>query len=141
MLNLLPVLKFMVDFDITQCRLAREVIEWDSSPSPAAAIVKEVFEAEPVATRQVVWLLEPFRNPSVTHYTGTMDHLAGRGQLAQTLSTFVHYAFQWSEGNMIFADLQGMLISLSPQLILFRDLQALLDGSVPTQWGSSSLML
>ncbi|KAJ7433580.1 kinase-like domain-containing protein, partial [Mycena galericulata] len=75
--------------------------------SPASGIVKEVVEAEAITTRRVVWLLEPLRNPSVTHYTGTMEHPAGRGQLAHTLSAFVHYAFQWSEGNLIFADIQG----------------------------------
>ncbi|KAJ7720103.1 kinase-like domain-containing protein [Mycena metata] len=36
-----------------------------------------------------------------------MDHLAGQGQLAHTLSAFVHYAFQWSEGAIVLADIQG----------------------------------
>ncbi|KAJ7475381.1 kinase-like domain-containing protein [Mycena galericulata] len=95
------------NFEITKCRLAQEVIESEGAPSPASGIVKEVLEAEAITTRRIVWLLEPLRNPSVTHYTGTMEHPAGRGQLAHTLSAFVHYAFQWSEGNLIFADIQG----------------------------------
>ncbi|KAJ7815375.1 hypothetical protein B0H14DRAFT_2195310, partial [Mycena olivaceomarginata] len=88
----------------TKCRLAQEVVKLEGVPSPASGIVKEIFEAEPIVTRRVVWLLEPLRNPSVTHYTGSMDLLAGRGQLAHTLSAFVHYAFQWSDRNVIFAD-------------------------------------
>jgi hypothetical protein len=36
-----------------------------------------------------------------------MEHPASKGQMAHTLSAFVHYAFQWSEGEVIFADIQG----------------------------------
>ncbi|KAJ7678789.1 kinase-like domain-containing protein, partial [Mycena rosella] len=95
------------NMDITSYRLAQEVIKEDGAPSPASGVTKDIFDAEPVATRHIVWLLEPLRNPSVTHYTGTMEHPTPRGQLANTMSTFVHYAFQWSEGNVIFADIQG----------------------------------
>ncbi|KAJ7442087.1 hypothetical protein B0H11DRAFT_1749404, partial [Mycena galericulata] len=42
---------------------------------------------------RIVWMIEPLRNPAVTHYTGTMEHPAGTGQLAHTLSAFVHYAY------------------------------------------------
>ncbi|KAJ7795330.1 hypothetical protein B0H14DRAFT_2621052 [Mycena olivaceomarginata] len=69
-------------FEITQCCIAKEVISSDGSPSPASGVVKKVFEAELSATRSIVWLLEPSRNSSVTHYSGTMDHSAGQGQLA-----------------------------------------------------------
>ncbi|KAJ7111719.1 kinase-like domain-containing protein, partial [Mycena epipterygia] len=108
------------NFEITKCRLAQEVIKSEEAPSPASGIVKEVFEAESSTTRRIVWLLEPLRNPSVTHYMGTMEHPAGRGQLAHTLSAFVHYAFQWSEGNVIFADIQGVFLLLvhRPSFIL-----------------------
>ncbi|KAJ6550191.1 kinase-like domain-containing protein, partial [Mycena capillaripes] len=44
---------------------------------------------------------------------GTMEHPAGRGQLAQTLSTFVHFAFQRSGGEVIVADIQGSCGRLS----------------------------
>jgi hypothetical protein len=101
----------LADFEITKCRLAQEVIPLDGAPSPASGVVKEVFEAELEATRRIVWLLEPLRNSSVTHYTGTMDHPAGQGQLAHTLSVFVHYSFQWSEGTIVFADIQGIHLS------------------------------
>lgn len=111
------------DFEITKCWLAQEVITSEAAPSPASGIVKEVFEAESSTTHRIVWLLEPLRNPSVTHYTGTMEHPAGRDQLALTLSTFVHYVFQSSEGNVIFADIQGVFSfssfsGLSPSYII-----------------------
>ncbi|KAJ7699165.1 hypothetical protein B0H14DRAFT_2649224 [Mycena olivaceomarginata] len=55
------------NFEITQCRIAKEVISSDGSPSPASGVVKKVFEAELSATHSIVWLLEPSRNSSVTH--------------------------------------------------------------------------
>ncbi|KAJ6545977.1 hypothetical protein B0H10DRAFT_1969814, partial [Mycena sp. CBHHK59/15] len=85
-------------FELTQCRLALEVVKIGGKPSPASGIVPEVFESE---DSNICWLLEPLRNASVTHYTGTMEHPAGTGQLAQTHSAFVHYAFQWSSGGII----------------------------------------
>ncbi|KAJ7306227.1 hypothetical protein DFH08DRAFT_651343, partial [Mycena albidolilacea] len=74
------------DFEITQCHIAKEVINSDRSPSPASGVVKEVFEAESTATHSIVWLLEPSHNSSITHYSKTMDHPAGQGQLVHTLS-------------------------------------------------------
>ncbi|KAJ6580599.1 kinase-like domain-containing protein [Mycena sp. CBHHK59/15] len=150
------------NFEITQCRLAQEVVKVGAKPSPASGVVPEVFESAPATwqnkcagarlwngsvirydtrgevsvdssghlpytghnevdveafphpaiqlyhtTSRIVWLLEPLRNTSVTHYTGTMEHPAGTGQLVHTLSAFVHYAFQFSCGNILFADIQG----------------------------------
>ncbi|KAJ7123035.1 hypothetical protein C8R44DRAFT_621789, partial [Mycena epipterygia] len=116
------------NFEITKCHLAQEVITSEVVPSPASGIVKEVVEAESGTTNRIVWLLEPLRNPSVTHYTGTMEHPAGRGQLAHTLSAFVHYAFQSSEGNVIFANIQGVfllfILILSPAFISSKVLLA-----------------
>ncbi|KAJ6484712.1 kinase-like domain-containing protein [Mycena sanguinolenta] len=119
------------NFEITKYRLAQEVISPDSVPSPASGVVKEVFEAESVADRRIVWLLEPMRNSSVTHYSGTMDHPAGQGQLAHTLSAFVHYSFQWSEGTVVFADVQGSSGRLSTNtmgIIIFDMMTHTPDG-------------
>ncbi|KAJ7196541.1 kinase-like domain-containing protein, partial [Mycena pura] len=106
------------DMAITKIRLAQEVISQDGAPSPASGVVKEVYEAAPATDRSIVWLLEPVRNSSVTHYSGTMDHPAGNGQLAHTLSAFVHYSFQESEGGLVFADIQGMCTN-SMGIIIF----------------------
>jgi hypothetical protein len=102
------ITELSIDFEITRCRLAQEVVKSDGAPSPASGVVAEVYEAEPLTTRRIIWLLEPLHNSAVTHYTGTMEHPAGKGQMAHTLSAFVHYAFQWSEGEVIFADIQGV---------------------------------
>ncbi|KAJ7774456.1 kinase-like domain-containing protein, partial [Mycena olivaceomarginata] len=56
---------------------------------------------------RIIWLVEPLHNAVVTRYTGTMEHPVGTGQLAHTLSAFVHCAYQRSGGTMVFADLQG----------------------------------
>ncbi|KAJ6477984.1 hypothetical protein DFH09DRAFT_1342071 [Mycena vulgaris] len=101
------------NFEITQCRIAQEVVEGDAKPSPASGITSEVWESEPAPTKKIIWLLEPLRNAAVTHYTGTMEHPAGTGQLAHTLSAFVHYAFQASGGDILFADVQGSSSRLS----------------------------
>ncbi|KAJ6461637.1 hypothetical protein DFH09DRAFT_1347998 [Mycena vulgaris] len=98
------------NFEITQCRMAQEVVEGDAKPSPASGITSEVWESEPAPTKKIIWLLEPLRNAALTHYTGTMEHPAGTGQLAHTLSAFVHYAFQASGGDILFADVQDMCI-------------------------------
>ncbi|KAJ6603744.1 kinase-like domain-containing protein [Mycena sp. CBHHK59/15] len=119
------------NFEITKCRLAQEVIPLDGAPSPVSGVVKEVFEAELEATCRIVWLLEPLRNSSVTHYTGTMDHPAGQGQLAHMLSAFVHYSFQWSEGTIVFADIQGSSGRLSTNamgIIIFDMMTHTTDG-------------
>jgi hypothetical protein len=131
----------LADFEITKCHLAQEVIPLDGAPSPAAGVVMEVFEAELEATHRIVWLLEPLRNSSVTHYTGTMDHPAGQGQLAHTLSAFVHYSFQWSEGTIVFADIQGIHLSSFLYFVLISRLiysKVPREDSVQMRWASSS---
>ncbi|KAJ6465673.1 hypothetical protein DFH09DRAFT_957082, partial [Mycena vulgaris] len=86
----------------------REVVEGDAKPSPASGITSKVWESEPTPTKKIICLLEPLRNAAVTHYTGTMEHPTGTGQLAHTLFAFVHYAFQASGGDILFADIQGI---------------------------------
>ncbi|KAJ7869777.1 hypothetical protein B0H14DRAFT_2345959, partial [Mycena olivaceomarginata] len=121
------------NFEITKCRLAQEVIPLDGAPLPASGVVMEVFEAELEATHRIVWL----RNSSVTHYTGTMDHPAGQGQLAHTLSAFVHYSFQWSEGTIVFADIQGIHLSSFLYFVLIYS-KVPREDSVQMRWASSS---
>ncbi|KAJ7199363.1 kinase-like domain-containing protein [Mycena pura] len=95
------------DVEISRCRLAVEVIKDAQQPSPASGSLAR-FEEQPLQMREVVWMLEPLRSASVTRYSGTMEHPIPKGQLALTLSAFVHYAFQFSGDNsIIFADLQG----------------------------------
>jgi hypothetical protein len=95
---------YVEDFEITQLLVVEEVVYEGKAASPASGATLEVLESQP--GNRVVWLLEPLRNAAVTHYTGTMEHPAGTGQLAHTLSAFVHFAFQQS--GMIFADIQGI---------------------------------
>ncbi|KAJ7307951.1 kinase-like domain-containing protein [Mycena albidolilacea] len=97
------------NFEITQLLVVAEVVHKGKAASPASGATLEVLESQPGS--RVVWLLEPLRNAAVTHYTGTMEHPAGTGQLAHTLSAFVHFAFQQS--GIIFADIQGSCGRLS----------------------------
>ncbi|KAJ7641738.1 kinase-like domain-containing protein [Roridomyces roridus] len=95
------------NFEITDVLLVEEVIEDGDAPSPASGVTREIFEAEPEASRRIVWMLEPLRNANVTHYSGTNQHPAGSGQLAHTLYSFVHFAYEESNGTVVFADVQG----------------------------------
>ncbi|KAJ7831330.1 kinase-like domain-containing protein, partial [Mycena olivaceomarginata] len=79
----------------------------------------------------IVWLLEPSRNSSVTHYNMTIDHPAGQGQLAHTLSAFVHYCYQWSEGSIIFADVQGSARRLTTNMMGIIIFDMMTHGHTP----------
>ncbi|KAJ7913336.1 kinase-like domain-containing protein [Mycena leptocephala] len=103
------------NFEITQVLLVEEVVTPGNYPSPASGVTPEVLESS--QDGRIIWLLEPLRNAAVTRYTGTMEHPAGTGQLAHTLSAFVHYAFQHSGGQLIFADIQGSCGRLSTKMM------------------------
>ncbi|KAF7368008.1 Kinase-like protein [Mycena sanguinolenta] len=113
-------LEIAKNFEITQVLLVQEIVGDEKHPSPASGVAREVFEAHP--DDMIVWMLEPLRNAAVTHYTGTMEHPAGVGQLAHTLSAFVHFAFQESRGGIIFADIQashGRLTNKTMGMLIF----------------------
>ena len=107
-------------------------------PSPASGVSIEVLECSAPGGR-IIWLLEPLRNAAVTHYTGIMEHPAGTGQLAHTLAAFVHFAFERSGGEIIFADIQGISSVYCSGSRLMKPYQVLVVDSVPRTWAFLSL--
>jgi hypothetical protein len=82
----------VLDFEITQVLLIEEAVMPENYPTPASGVTREIFES--LQNGRIFWLAKPLRNTAETRYTGPMEHPASTGQLAHTLSAFVHLAFQ-----------------------------------------------
>ncbi|KAJ7853224.1 kinase-like domain-containing protein, partial [Mycena leptocephala] len=78
------------------------------------------------------WLVEGKRVSAVISFTSTLDHKARGAEDSQsdTGHTFAHFAFQYSEGSLVFADLQGTPgpVRGNNGLILFDPMTHTLDG-------------
>ncbi|RDB26567.1 hypothetical protein Hypma_005670 [Hypsizygus marmoreus] len=96
------------NIEFTQCFLAEELLPAGTSPSVASGL--DEFD-DPV--NKIIWFLEPLRHTAVVRWSGTLQHPDHKGKLAQTLAAFVHYAYSYSEGTLVFADLQGSKGTLS----------------------------
>lgn len=105
----------MTEFEFTKCFLVEEVIggPGNKKPSPASGATDEarLNEYDPLdenrSMPKVCWLLEPLRTTSFTRYTGTLKHPNLRGKLGSSIHAFVHYAFEMSSQDLLFADIQG----------------------------------
>jgi hypothetical protein len=59
----------------------------------------------------LTWLVERKRPTTVTKFSGTLVHTSARRDLrSMTICAFAHFTFGFSNNNMVFADLQGMLL-------------------------------
>ncbi|KAK7437693.1 hypothetical protein VKT23_018409 [Stygiomarasmius scandens] len=97
------------DIKVTEFKIAIENISVDGKPSPASGITSEEYES--VQDKQdgyITWLLEPMRNASTTtKWSGTMDHPQHpTSKVGDTLYAFVHFAYQYMDNTLVFADLQ-----------------------------------
>ncbi|KAF8225915.1 hypothetical protein L208DRAFT_1304451, partial [Tricholoma matsutake] len=101
--------------NITECILAKEVMEDGSAPSVPSGI--EALDA--LDDRRIIWFLEPLHQSTVQRYSGTMQHANPTGKMGYTVATFVHYAYQYSEGALVFTDIQGTMSSGQNGMILF----------------------
>lgn len=93
-------------------------MEDGSAPSVPSGI--EALDA--LDDRRIIWFLEPLHQSTVQRYSGTMQHANPTGKMGYTVATFVHYAYQYSEGALVFTDIQGTvkLLSHSLSLIYFK---------------------
>lgn len=89
-------------------------MEDGSAPSVASGVE----DLDALTDGRIVWFLEPLRQSTVQRYSGTMQHANPTGKMGCTVSAFVHYAYQYSEGALVFADIQGAVKLLSPSLSL-----------------------
>ncbi|KAI1791093.1 kinase-like domain-containing protein [Ganoderma leucocontextum] len=96
------------DFAFTSCYLAREIVG-PNGPSKASGISQESWasltEKDPDST--IIWLLEPRRSKSVTRWSGTLAHSKRADKRHSTMGAFVHFAYDWSQQTVVFADLQS----------------------------------
>ncbi|KAF9256429.1 hypothetical protein L218DRAFT_881696, partial [Marasmius fiardii PR-910] len=80
------------------------------------------------------WLLEPMRTGTPKKWSGTLQHPSHQGKLGVTLTTFVHFAYEWSQKTIVFADLQTSLTATSS-----RGKHILFDIMMHTMRGDSGL--
>ena len=115
---------FFLDFEFSQCLLAREIIG-DGGPSPASGISAQDYEVavSAVPNSAIVWLLEPRRSQAVTHYSGTMAYCDWKDKRGLTINAFTHFAYIMSDRALVFADIQckhGILIYSRQSNTYFR---------------------
>lgn len=97
----------------SEAYLAREL---NSDPSVASGL-------SPFHTgKGMTWLIEPKRAKTVIHFSFTLEHRRVREDLrCLTIDAFVHFAFGFSNKQLVFADIQGrdtLSSSQTPILII-----------------------
>ncbi len=55
--------------------------------------------------------MEQKRAQSVIRFSGTLSHPSHTDKTGLTIVAFAHYAYCYSQKNIVFADIQGKLIS------------------------------
>ncbi|KAJ3780281.1 kinase-like domain-containing protein [Lentinula aff. detonsa] len=79
--------KIAADIRVTEFKIALEIPE--NHPSPASGITAGEINA-----------LKP------TKWSGTMQHPEHNSKVGNTLTSFVHFAYEWTHQTVVFADLQ-----------------------------------
>ncbi|KAJ3993927.1 kinase-like domain-containing protein, partial [Lentinula boryana] len=80
-----------------------------NGPSPASGIGDLVYAGLDPTKQYITWLLEPMRPKALatTKWSGTMQHPSHNSKVGDTLTTFVHFTYQWTYKTLVFADLQS----------------------------------
>ncbi|KAF9251019.1 hypothetical protein L218DRAFT_1065832, partial [Marasmius fiardii PR-910] len=92
--------------EVTDFKIATEVVSPQAKPSPASGISDNEWTAfcsqQPAdAKLLVVWLLEPMRTGTPKKWSGTLQHPSHQGKLGVTLTTFVHFTYEWSQKTIV----------------------------------------
>ncbi|KAE9397802.1 hypothetical protein BT96DRAFT_789121, partial [Gymnopus androsaceus JB14] len=103
--------KNLANIKVANFHLAVEVVG-SGEPSPASGITPDEYSALDQRKDFIIWLLEPMRSTTrqPNKWSGTMQHPAHNSKVGDTLTCFVHFAYQWTEKTMVFADLQTMRV-------------------------------
>ncbi|KAJ7113474.1 kinase-like domain-containing protein [Mycena epipterygia] len=90
--------------------LVREVIEQAGRPSPASGVSMESFlnSLDKNPDSAIIWLLEPLRGSAIERWSGTLKHPNHQNKPGQTIDAFMHFSHVYSQGTLVFADIQGM---------------------------------
>ncbi|KAK7435411.1 hypothetical protein VKT23_019673 [Stygiomarasmius scandens] len=78
------------------------------TPSPASGVkLEDYMKVKDQDDGYITWLLEPIRNASTTKkWSGTINHPSHTNKVGDTLHAFVHFAYQYTQNFVVFADLQ-----------------------------------
>jgi hypothetical protein len=92
-------LKIVLDLAVTDAFLIKEI----GKPSLASDLPLSAID-------RAIWLVEPRRTWAVLKYNGTLGFQNGTqpGKVEATLTAFVHYIFEQSQGQILYADIQGL---------------------------------
>lgn len=98
---------YAIDIQVTDFSIAIEVVG-SGEPSPASGVSANAYSALDKGKEFIVWLLEPMRPAKQPKkWSGTMQHPDHNSKVGDTLTSFVHFAYQWTEKGVVFADLQS----------------------------------
>jgi hypothetical protein len=59
---------------------------------------------------RIMWLVEPHCTTETTRYSGTLTEVNRQTLPFMTMSAFAHFTLYWSEGQLVFVNLQGTYI-------------------------------
>ncbi|KAJ7756008.1 kinase-like domain-containing protein [Mycena olivaceomarginata] len=117
---------------VSEAWLGVEEISEHDLPCPAAGISVEDSDTLTAARESgFTWLIEPRRSGAVKKYSGTLlgAHFKPvQGRLAATIYVFIHFAWLFSRGSILFCDVQTMKV---------RDKNVLFDPMAHTPEGNS----
>jgi hypothetical protein len=101
---------------VSEAWLGVEEISEHDLPCPAAGISVEDSDTLTAARESgFTWLIEPRRSGAVKKYSGTLlgAHFKPvQGRLAATIYAFIHFAWLFSRGSILFCDVQSMFSRL-----------------------------
>ncbi|KAJ3991959.1 hypothetical protein F5050DRAFT_1580486, partial [Lentinula boryana] len=99
--------KIAADIRVTEFKIALEIPE--NHPSPASGVTAGEINALSEDLQYISWLLEPMRPRGIepTKWSGTMQHPEHNSKVGDTLTSFVHFAYEWTHQTVVFADLQS----------------------------------
>lgn len=59
------------------------------------------------------WLVEPRRTTSVVKFSGTLRHPTRDDKIGKTITAFAHFVYEVSKKSLVFADIQGLQLTLT----------------------------
>ncbi|KAF6752681.1 kinase-like domain-containing protein [Ephemerocybe angulata] len=98
------------DISVTNAVLVREV----GTPSGVSAL-------PPGDVDGAVWLVEPKRPRAIIKFCGTVAHPVRSDKIALTVQALLHFIFEQSKGEQVYADIQGSKVVSNgrEKLVLF----------------------
>ncbi|KAF8583633.1 hypothetical protein K439DRAFT_1617341 [Ramaria rubella] len=97
------------DMQFVEPLLAKELVDDDKIPSLGSNC--SLVNVEDSESQGIYWLLEERRTPVVNNYSYTLNHLHQKSLKGATIVAFTHFCWLYSKNTLVFADMQGGLLS------------------------------